>query len=160
MADTIKLYDINDGLVGRVGTYADIEERKAAETRRAEIEGREPDYDNPGAVAGTVLVSASQLLAANGVNIPSTADTKTQDDQAMVEAIAATETSTISAQAEIPVESEEGEEEVPEEPPKPGQGPKDETVPAEETPAEQPAETPTETPAEDPFAGTEASSNP
>lgn len=139
MADNIKLYDVNDGLRGRGGgPYADIEERKAAEIRRAEIEGRRPDLENPGAVAGTVLVTASQLLAANGVNIASTGDNKTAEDQAMVEAIAATETSTIQAVAEVPVE----EEETPEEPPaEPGEG-EPEPVPQEES--------------ADPFAGTPA----
>lgn len=136
MPDNIKLYDINDGLLGRQGsTYADIEERKAAETRRAQIEGREPDYENASAVAGTVLVTASQLLAAQGVHVPNLGDSddKTAADQAMVEAIAATDASTIKAVAEVP-------------------GPESEESP-EEPPAEEPAE---ETPAEDPFAGTPA----
>lgn len=63
--DTVKvdLYVANAGKGERTGgPYLDDVERHNAETWRAQREGREPDYDNPPATAGTVLVPKSQLL--------------------------------------------------------------------------------------------------
>lgn len=59
---TVKLYNANDGIVGRTGgPYLDEEEMEAAEIRRAKVEGREPDLDNPGSTAGVHLVPAHLL---------------------------------------------------------------------------------------------------
>lgn len=64
-----KLYDANDGITGRDGgVYLDQVERERAEEARARVEGREPDYDNPGGTAGTVYVTADQLLAHRTLN--------------------------------------------------------------------------------------------
>lgn len=58
-----KVYNPNDGLTGRDGgPYLDEVQTRAAEKRRAEIEGREPDYDNPPATAGIQLSTAAQIL--------------------------------------------------------------------------------------------------
>lgn len=46
-----------DGTRGRAGgVYLDMQERVNAEALRAKSEGREPDFNNPPAVAGTPLV--------------------------------------------------------------------------------------------------------
>jgi hypothetical protein len=59
----VPLFNPNDGLVGRDGgPYADVESARHDETRRARVEGREPDYDNPGPNAGIPLVTAAQLI--------------------------------------------------------------------------------------------------
>jgi hypothetical protein len=74
MADEgLKLYNPHDGLTGRDGgPYLDQVEREAAEIRRAKIENREPDLENPPAVAGTPLVTGAQLAAiANPASNPS-----------------------------------------------------------------------------------------
>lgn len=56
-------YNANDGVFGRTGgPYLDIEQDKAEEIRRASIEGREPDFDNLQASAGTLLVPANVLV--------------------------------------------------------------------------------------------------
>jgi hypothetical protein len=70
---TAKLYNPHDGLTGRDGgPYLDIVERERAETARAKVEDREPDYDNAPAVAGTPLVTGQQLaFMANPSSIPS-----------------------------------------------------------------------------------------
>lgn len=61
--ETVDLYDANEGLVKRDGgPYLDVLEREQAEIRRAKIEGRQPDLDNPPPVAGTQLVTKAQLL--------------------------------------------------------------------------------------------------
>lgn len=66
------LYNANDGITGRSGgPYLDEEEARAAEVRRARVEGREPDLDNPPATAGIQLNTASQMLSTIGVNHPS-----------------------------------------------------------------------------------------
>lgn len=63
------LFNQHEGLVGRDGgPYLDEEERREAETRRARIENREPDYDNAPATAGTPLVPAEYLANNVGVN--------------------------------------------------------------------------------------------
>jgi hypothetical protein len=77
MADEVNLYNVNDGLFGRDRSiYLDKEEQRIAEERRAIVEDREPDYDNLLATAGTVLVTAPQLVnAAANLNVPSQHDT-------------------------------------------------------------------------------------
>lgn len=60
---TVDLYVANAGKTERTGgPYLDDVERHNAETWRAQRENREPDYDNPPATAGTVLVPKSQLV--------------------------------------------------------------------------------------------------
>lgn len=67
------LYNPHEGLTGRDGgPYLDREEARLAEIRRAEIEGREPDLENPPATAGIPLVTARQLVQLAGANsVPS-----------------------------------------------------------------------------------------
>ena len=61
--ETVKLYNVNDGVTGRDGgPYMDQVDAIQAEIQRAKVEGREPDLDNPPATAGQVLVTGSQLL--------------------------------------------------------------------------------------------------
>ena len=61
----VSLYNPNDRLTGRDGgPYLDEVEMHLAETRRAAIENREPDYDNLQPTAGVPLVTAAQLVAA------------------------------------------------------------------------------------------------
>jgi hypothetical protein len=73
MGDTVNLYNPHDGLTGRDGgPYLDQEERRLAEIVRAKVEGREPDFDNAPATAGTPLVTAAVLTAvANPASNPS-----------------------------------------------------------------------------------------
>jgi hypothetical protein len=66
------LYNVNDHLVGRDGgPYLDEEEARLAEIRRAKVEGREPNLDNPPASAGIQLVTAAQALASRTLDINS-----------------------------------------------------------------------------------------
>ena len=59
---TIDLYDANEGKVKRTGgPYRDLMEREEAEKRRAVIEDREPDLDNPPATAATQLIPKDYL---------------------------------------------------------------------------------------------------
>lgn len=59
----VELYDAAQGKAPRTGgPYLDDVERHNAETWRAQQEGREPDYDNPGPVAGTRLVPKHELV--------------------------------------------------------------------------------------------------
>lgn len=52
----IGLYNMPDGTHGRgTGVYMDHEQRVAAERRRAQLEGREPDLETPPATVGTAL---------------------------------------------------------------------------------------------------------
>lgn len=103
MADRA-LYNANDGLSGRDGgPYLDQEEQRLAEIRRAKIEGREPDFENPGATSGTVLVTADQLLANQGVNnLPSTDGTTKSSAEAAVKALADDDSNNLRAQAVLP----------------------------------------------------------
>lgn len=72
MASTTPLFNPNDGLVGRDGgPYLDQEEARIAEERRARIEGREPDFDNPPATAGIPLSPASTLIYNLDIQQPS-----------------------------------------------------------------------------------------
>lgn len=64
-----RLYNPNDNITGRDGgPYLDIEEAKAAERRRAEVESREPNFEEMPATAGIPLVPGPTLLAAATVN--------------------------------------------------------------------------------------------
>lgn len=67
--ETVDFYDLHD-IRGRKpgGVYLDVEERKAAEIKRAEIEGREPDLDNPGSTAGTSIFT--EAAARNVLGLP------------------------------------------------------------------------------------------
>jgi hypothetical protein len=68
-----RLYNANDGVTGRDGgPYLDEVEVIRAEERRALVEGREPDYDNPPATAGIQLNTAAQMMFTVDVNRPST----------------------------------------------------------------------------------------
>lgn len=59
----VDLYDAAQGKVPRTGgPYLDDIERHEAETWRAKLEDREPDYANLPAVAATVLVPKSALV--------------------------------------------------------------------------------------------------
>jgi hypothetical protein len=68
------LFNANDGIRGRDGgPYLDDVEREHAELRRAKVEGREPNLENPPATAGIQLVHPS-LLADNISSHPSRAN--------------------------------------------------------------------------------------
>lgn len=57
------LFNPNDGLTGRDGgPYLDEVQAQQDEIKRAKVEGREPDLDNPGANAGIQLSTAQQML--------------------------------------------------------------------------------------------------
>lgn len=61
-AVTVDLYDANKGKAPRSGgPYLDEIEAEKAEIRRAKVEGREPDLDNPPAIVSTQLVPKSML---------------------------------------------------------------------------------------------------
>lgn len=61
------LYNANDGVTGRDGgPYLDEIEAREAEKRRAIVEGREPDLDNPPATAGIQLNTAAQMIYGPG----------------------------------------------------------------------------------------------
>ena len=65
---TPNLYNAAEGLTGRDGgPYLDRELALAAEIRRAQIEGREPDLNNPPVGNESRLVTAAQLIAGDGV---------------------------------------------------------------------------------------------
>lgn len=60
---SIKLYDANQGRTPRTGgPYVDEIERRQAEILRAQVEGREPDLDNPPPTVGTQLVTQDKLV--------------------------------------------------------------------------------------------------
>lgn len=83
------LYNPNDGLTGRDGgPYLDIEEAKRAEIRRAEVEGREPDFENLPPSAGIQLVTATALLNGVGVNLPSRSGVSVESDEKVVKSFA------------------------------------------------------------------------
>lgn len=71
--DTRPVFNQHDGLTGRDGgPYLDQVEAYNAEVQRAQVEGREPDFDNLGSTAGTPLVPAVVLKHGHNVNsIPS-----------------------------------------------------------------------------------------
>lgn len=70
---TQQLFNPNDSITGRDGgPYLDEEEARVAEERRARIEGRKPNFDNPPATAGIPLVTSAELLSTATINnIPS-----------------------------------------------------------------------------------------
>lgn len=60
---TVDLYDANKGKTPRTGgPYRDDIEQEQAELLRSKFENREPNFDNPGPSAGTLLVPKSQLV--------------------------------------------------------------------------------------------------
>lgn len=60
--EKLDLYDANKGLLPRTGgPYLDEMEALKAEERRAVVEKRKPDLNNPGPYAGTVLVPKEYL---------------------------------------------------------------------------------------------------
>lgn len=79
------LFNANDGLTGRDGgPYLDLEEAREAEKRRARVENREPDLDNPPASAGIVLLTGRQVVSNLGVNnLPSQDDSWDVEDKAL-----------------------------------------------------------------------------
>lgn len=80
------LYNPNDGVTGRDGgPYLDQLQLEEAERRRAEIEGREPNFERPGSIAGVTLVDAQRLVeTANNLALPSQAAHR---DQVLGEAL-------------------------------------------------------------------------
>lgn len=106
MADTVPLFNPNDGLTGRDGgPYLDIEEAKTAERRRAVLENREPDLENPPATAGIQLVTAAQLIhQASGVMsvVSQERNAGTKNADAMVQAIVDDDTNEFRVVGEIP----------------------------------------------------------
>lgn len=69
-AKSVSQFNPNDGLTGRDGgPYLDQEEARIAEERRARVENREPDYENPGVTAGIPLTTAAQMI--HNVNVSS-----------------------------------------------------------------------------------------
>jgi hypothetical protein len=83
-AKKVDLYNPNDGLLGRDGgPYLDQVEAAQAEIRRAAVEGREPDLENPGPYSGIHLVTAGQLVHdVSTLNVPSRDGTGVQDEAA------------------------------------------------------------------------------
>lgn len=100
----MKLYNANDGLTGRPdGTYLDEVERRYAEDERARREGREPDYETMGGTAGTVYVTAAQLLATESVNnLPSTFDSANAAKEAAVTALVEDDSNTLKVAFDAP----------------------------------------------------------
>ena len=84
MTDKVPLFNANDRLSGRDGgPYMDLEEAKQAEIRRAQVEGREPDLENPPAYAGIQLNTAGQqILTADLGGIASQESRNTTDADA------------------------------------------------------------------------------
>jgi hypothetical protein len=69
MADEKPLFNPNDGFTGRDGgPYLDEVQAQESERRRAVVEDREPDLENPGANAGIALATAAEMLAKQNVN--------------------------------------------------------------------------------------------
>ncbi len=64
----VAVYNPNLGLTGKRvgGPYLDELELKAAEVRRAEVEGREPDFNNMAGSAGVPLLNSEQMAALLG----------------------------------------------------------------------------------------------
>lgn len=76
------LYNAQNGVAGRDGgPYLDQVEARRAEEIRAQVENRDPDYDNPPATAGQPLVTAEELVRLHGTsNIPSQETNNVQAD--------------------------------------------------------------------------------
>ena len=65
MGEAIPLFNPNDGITGRNGgPYLDEVQAQQDEIRRAKVEQREPDLENPGPNAGIQLSTAAQMVAA------------------------------------------------------------------------------------------------
>lgn len=97
------LYNSNDGLTGRDGgPYLDIEEAKAAEVRRAAVEGREPDFSNMASSSGIQLNTAAQMLSTVTVNRPSGDVSVVKDAERTFKASENDAKTNLSAWAEIP----------------------------------------------------------
>lgn len=107
MGNTRALYNANDGLTGRDGgPYLDQEEDRLAEERRARVENRKPDLENPPASSGTVLVTAGQLLANQGVNnIPSKDGSVALGEEAAVKGLADDKDNPLKARGYLTEES-------------------------------------------------------
>lgn len=98
-----RLYNSNDGLTGRDGgPYLDQVEVEAAEKRRAVVEGRDADLDNPPATAGIQLNTASQMIFTEDVNQPSRQNTFVADQERKYNASHDDDTSLLRAFTEIP----------------------------------------------------------
>lgn len=130
------LYNANDGLTGRSGgPYLDELEAEQAEIRRAKIEGREPDLDNPPATAGIQLNTADRMIHTVGVNSnPSAFHTFTDEAEKIFANAAADENSLLKVRSEVP--ESVLTDEVPEE-----SEDNAEVVDEEETPSETPVVT-------------------
>lgn len=103
---TQPLYNPNDSITGRDGgPYLDQEEAKYAEIRRAAVEGREPDLENPGATAGIPLVNASQLLATATINNIPSQDGNVAISNVLVDSSVASENTLLKPVAEIDVDA-------------------------------------------------------
>lgn len=110
------LFNPNDNVTGRDGgPYLDEVEARSAESRRAVVEDREPDYDNPPATAGIPLLTGGRVAPVVGVNnLPSQANQFNLSNTKLVEYRANDdEVSNFNARGEIPADfepaSEEGE---------------------------------------------------
>lgn len=112
MPEDQALYNANDGLTGRDGgPYLDEEEARLAESRRAIAENREPDYDNPPASAGIVLLTAGQLLANEGVNnLPSQDGSAGINAENAIRALAEDDSNLLVQRATLPAEGVPAEE--------------------------------------------------
>ena len=105
MTEPQNLYNINDGLYGRGGgPYLDQELAKAAEIKRAKIEGREPDLDNPPVGGESRLVSAEFLVEAdrNYNGLPTLESISTADAEEIIATLVADEGSILKANSVIP----------------------------------------------------------
>jgi hypothetical protein len=100
----MKLYDANKGLFGRKpGVYFDEQEARNAEDVRARREGRKPNYETMGGTAGTVYVTAAQLLSQESVNNqPSTFPTSAADKESAVDGLVADDSNNLEVAFEAP----------------------------------------------------------
>jgi len=99
-----RLYNANDGVTGRDGgPYLDLVEVEQAEKRRAVVEDREPDFDNPPSTAGIQLNSAAQMLYTENVNnLPSQQSRSTVRADERFDALHDDENVPLFATSEIP----------------------------------------------------------
>lgn len=104
MVDAKPLYNPNDGFTGRDGgPYLDLEQAKVAETHRALVEGREPDYDNVPATAGIPLQTAEKQFATIGVNnLPSQSDRGVVDAHTMFDGAVNSDDNLLQPAGELP----------------------------------------------------------
>lgn len=147
MADetrTVNLYNMHDGLTPRDGgPYLDQEQAREAEKRRALVENRDPDYDNPPAIAGTPLVTARQLVSTDAVHRPSQDHVQSPVASAIDDLVA-------SDKFDVPVHSQAEFTDLSR---KPEYNPADPTVVPTDGSTETTEETPEEeSPSNDPFA--------